>query len=62
MCYKELSFRDFQKILNKNGYGFVRRNGSHCIFHNENGRQLVINVKPKQGTIVHLIKEYGLVW
>ena len=62
MCYKAITIREFQKILKKNGYVYIRKTGSHFIYHGEPGRQLVINEKFKQTTAIHLIKEYGLVW
>ena len=62
MIYKEISFREFKKILVKNGYSYIRQTGSHFIFHSSTGRQLVINLKPKQNTMIHLIKEYQLAW
>ena len=60
MCYKAISFREFQKILRVNGYSFIRKRGSHCIYHSKSGRQLVINEGAKQTMMIHLIKEYGL--
>ena len=62
MCYKAITIREFQKILKNNGYMLVRKNGSHLIYHGVSGRQLVINDRPKQTTIIHLIKEYQLIW
>ena len=61
MSMKELSIKDFQKILKRNGYTYKRKTGSHYIYHSPSGRQLVINDRPKQMTLYHLIKEYSLV-
>ena len=61
MSMKELSFKDFQKILKRNNHKFIRKNGSHYIYHGPSGRQLVINDKPRQMTLYHLIKEHALI-
>ena len=62
MSYKEISLREFKKILIKNSYSFIRQTGGHLIYHSDTGRQLVINARPKQLTMIHLIKEYQLAW
>ena len=35
------SFRDLEKILRKNGYSYVRSNGSHKIFSNGSSMAVV---------------------
>ena len=58
---KQYSTRDFKRILQDNGYEYVRCKGDHITYRKDN-RVLVINsVKLKPIVCNRLIKEYSLV-
>ena len=55
------NFRDFVKLVERNGYKHVRTKGSHLIFRNEKGRTLSVNIKLNAMVARRLISEYELV-
>ena len=54
-------FRDFRRLLNRNGYRCDRIKGGHYIFENENGNTISINKQPNKMVVARLIKENNLV-
>lgn len=60
MKTKQWSSREFKKMLKKNGFFFVRQNGSHAIFKNDMGNEVVVNSKLNQMVALRLIKENNL--
>lgn len=60
MKEKVLNLREFQKLLNKNGYEYKGATGSHMKY--DNGKDtIVVNLKPNRMVLKRLIKEYNLV-
>lgn len=56
---KEL--REFEKILNKNGYEYVRAKGSHYIYTNQlTHKTIPVNIFLNRMVRERLIREYGL--
>ena len=57
---KQYNFKDFCKMLGKNGYSLARINGSHHIYKN-NDKTIVVNKDLNRMVCRRLIKDYGLV-
>ena len=58
---KQYSTRDFKRILQDNGYEYVRTKGDHSTYRKEN-KVLTINVVRLKPIVANrLIKEYSLV-
>ena len=56
---KEL--REFEKILNKNGYEYVRAKGGHYIYTNQlTHKTIPVNIFLNRMVRERLIREYGL--
>lgn len=49
--------RDFIKKLNRNGYTFVRKRGSHSVYRNSNGKIITINMPLNRMVAERLTKE-----
>ena len=58
---KQYSTRDFKRILQNNGYEYVRTKGDHSVYRKEN-RVLTVNVVRLKPIVANrLIKEYSLI-
>lgn len=61
---KIFKYREFEKILRKNGFKFVRTtNGSHRMYRHEDGREIVMPVSSKTINKIlagKIIKKNGL--
>ncbi len=53
--------RTFQKLLESNGYHYVRCNGSHFIYKNEQGNTISMNKDLNRMVAMRLIRENNLV-
>lgn len=58
---KTMSVRDMKKILNENGYKYIRCKGDHFIYSN-GVNTIVINRNLNRMVAERLIKENNLVW
>ena len=54
------SFRDIEKILRKNGYSYVRSNGSHKIFSN-GAATAVVPVRLNKMLALRILKQCCLI-
>lgn len=59
MKVRNYSLREFQKILDKNGFERARSKGDHFIYK-RNGVTISINKNPNAMVMRRLIKENGL--
>lgn len=57
MCTR---FRNFQKLLKRNGFELIRIRGSHYIYKKA-GDELTINLKLNKMVAQRLVKTYNLV-
>ena len=55
------TYRQFRKILNKNGFLLVRKRGDHFIYKNNNGCTISINLRLNPMVAKRLIKENNLI-
>lgn len=60
MQRKQYTRREFIKIVESNGFYYNRRNGSHSIYINNEGRHISIPKNIKNVIIRRLIKENNL--
>lgn len=54
------TYKDFKKILKKNGYLLVRKRGDHFIYKNYKGNTISINLRLNPMVARRLIKENRL--
>lgn len=58
---KRYSYREFVRILKKNGYRLVRTNGDHYVYKRKGkAKTIVINYHPNQMVMQRLIKQNNL--
>lgn len=58
---KSYSKREFERILNNNGYHLARVKGSHHVYErSDDGDIITINIKPRPVIIRRLIKQHRL--
>jgi predicted RNA binding protein YcfA (HicA-like mRNA interferase family) len=57
---KSYTFRTFCKLLNKNGYEVVSKNGYHHKYKNSENDSIVVNVRLNRFVAKRLIKEHDL--
>ena len=58
---KYYNTREFSRILVKNGYKCIRKNGDHFIFENANlKKKIIINKNLNKMVMRRLIKQYNL--
>ena len=56
----ERSYRKIRRRLLMKGYHLVRTKGSHCIYKNDNGRTISLNLRINKIIAQRLIKQYDL--
>lgn len=62
---KQWSVKDFQKLLSKNGYVFIRQTGSHAHYINAESDHIGFPICSKEVNMMlarRLIKEHNLKW
>jgi predicted RNA binding protein YcfA (HicA-like mRNA interferase family) len=55
--------RELIRLLNKNGYVFVRQSGSHAIFKKAGSKNIIVPIHSKDipsGTLYSILKDAGL--
>lgn len=57
---KTYTFRTFCKLLRKNGYDVVPKNGDHHKYKNKKNDSIVVNVRLNRLVAKRLIKEHKL--
>lgn len=57
---KQWTTKDLMRILKNNNFVFVRQNGSHRIYKDNTGKEIVVKDKMKSVIIQRLIKENKL--
>ena len=57
---KQWTTKDLMRILKNNNFVFVRQNGSHRIYKDNTGKEIVVKNKMKSVIIQRLIKENEL--
>lgn len=58
---KQYTFREFIKLVERNGFHYNRNNGSHFIYTNNEGRHISIPKNLKNVIARRLIKENNLI-
>ena len=53
--------KDFEKILERNGYSYNRQKGSHSIYVNAQNRHVSVKYPINPCIARRLIREYGLI-
>lgn len=62
---KQWSVKDFQRLLSKNGYVFIRQAGSHAHYINAENDHIGFPICSKEVNMMlarRLIKEHNLKW
>lgn len=57
---RQWSRKEFIRMVEKNGYHYVRNNGSHSIYMNNEGRHITIPLRIEAPIAKRLIKENNL--
>lgn len=57
---RQWDVKDFRKVLKDNGFQYIRNRGSHEIYKNANGNEVVIKKKLNPTIALRLIKENKL--
>lgn len=57
---RQWSRKEFIRMVEKNGYHYVRNNGSHSIYINDEGNHITIPLRIEAPVAKRLIKENNL--
>ena len=62
--YPTVKAKEFIKVIEKLGFYFDRKKGSHAVYKNNDGRRVVIPTNSgkdlKQGTLMGMIEDIGI--